>query len=84
MILLQEFRSEFDKKGYILIASVSGTRDQRQTSYDVPGLNKHLHYINVMAYDLHGSWEEKTGAHAPFAGTSGYIPGLSVVSIKDI
>ena len=31
--------------------------------YDVPELTRLLDWIDLMAYDLHGSWEPQTGIH---------------------
>ena len=36
-----------------------------QHSKQVPRLAKSLNFINVMAYDLRGQWDRKTGHHAP-------------------
>ncbi|KAI8452407.1 glycoside hydrolase superfamily [Phakopsora pachyrhizi] len=47
-----------------------------------------LNYVNVMAYDVFGSWSQVTGPNAPFMSTSsgaitGGAPGASVVdSVK--
>lgn len=36
-----------------------------------------------MAYDLHGSWDGKTGANAPLYAGPGDNPDLNVVGIKE-
>jgi GH18 family chitinase len=42
-------------------------------------LFRYLDFINIMAYDLHGSWESVTGHNAPlYAGPND--DGLTVVS----
>ncbi|XP_017778923.1 PREDICTED: LOW QUALITY PROTEIN: acidic mammalian chitinase-like [Nicrophorus vespilloides] len=57
--LLKIFRINFDRTGrkYLLTAAVSATAG--------PALNKYLDFINVMAYDFHGSYEKFTGQNAP-------------------
>jgi hypothetical protein len=27
------------------------------SAYDVPAITQHLHFIHIMAYDYHGSWD---------------------------
>ncbi|CAD7079161.1 unnamed protein product [Hermetia illucens] len=78
VLFLQELRSAFDQNKYILSAAVGGARARREESYDVPNLNKYLHLIHVMAYDLHGSWDGKTGANAPLYAGPGDNPDLNV------
>jgi len=34
-------------------------------SYDVPHLSAHVDWINLMTYDMHGHWEDKTMHQAP-------------------
>lgn len=38
--------------------------------YNVPQLIKNLDYFNLMAYDLHGPWEEKFGHNSPLYGVN--------------
>jgi chitinase len=33
--------------------------------YDIPVFNQTADYINIMAYDMHGPWENLTDHHAP-------------------
>ena len=33
--------------------------------YDVARISRHLSFINVMTYDLHGSWDSRADHHAP-------------------
>ncbi|CBY12903.1 unnamed protein product [Oikopleura dioica] len=39
--------------------------DGENPSYNVKNLSDNLDMINLMAYDIHGHWEDKTGHHAP-------------------
>ncbi|KAJ4447151.1 hypothetical protein ANN_09152 [Periplaneta americana] len=63
--LLRELRPKMDENGYILSAAVSAGIATIDPAYDVPALAEYLHFINVMSYDLHGSWETVTGENAP-------------------
>ncbi|GFS46560.1 chitotriosidase-1 [Nephila pilipes] len=63
--LLKELKEAFAPHGLILSAAVSAGRNTIDTAYDIPGMAKYLDFINVMAYDLHGSWEKTTGHNAP-------------------
>lgn len=67
--LLSELRPKFDANGFILSAAVSAGKATIDPAYDVPALAKYLDFINVMTYDLHGSWDSATGENAPlYAG----------------
>ena len=44
---------------------MSARQGQIDTGYDVPKISRHLDMINIMAYDYHGVWENKTGHNAP-------------------
>jgi chitinase len=53
---------------------------QLLSAYDVPAINQHLHFIHIMAYDYHGSWDfrntnslaylERVNLYCLIAGTS--------------
>ncbi|XP_055374479.1 probable endochitinase [Condylostylus longicornis] len=68
---LKEFRTEVDKHGLLLTAAVASAEFSASQSYDIPKLSKYLDFINIMAYDLHGSWDDITGINAPlYSGDS--------------
>lgn len=81
--LLRELRTEFDKHGLILSAAVAAAEPSASLSFDIPAMSKYLHFINIMAYDLHGAWEKITGHNAPLyqrKGETGNELKLNVVS----
>lgn len=63
--LLKELRTRFDQSGWLLTAAVAATKNYHGTSYNVPEMSKYLDNIFVMAYDLHGAYEGRTGQNAP-------------------
>ncbi len=69
-LLLQEFRTELDSYGasvgkhFQLTAAVPSGQDkisQIQTNQ----IGNYLDYADVMTYDMHGAWENKTNFQAP-------------------
>ncbi|XP_066581003.1 acidic mammalian chitinase-like [Prorops nasuta] len=68
--LVRELREAFDKEGFILSAAVAAAEMSASKSYDIPQVSKYLHFINIMAYDLHGAWEKNTGLNAPLYKSS--------------
>ncbi|XP_014210861.1 chitinase-3-like protein 1 [Copidosoma floridanum] len=65
VMLLKELRERFDKEGLLLSAAVAGAKKSSSLSYIMPEVSQYLDIINVMAYDLHGSWEANTGINSP-------------------
>lgn len=54
----------------LLSAAVSAGKATIDAGYDIPEIQKHLDFINVMTYDFHGAWETVTGHHSPlYKGT---------------
>uniref|UniRef100_A0A1Y1NCR6 chitinase n=1 Tax=Photinus pyralis TaxID=7054 RepID=A0A1Y1NCR6_PHOPY len=68
--LVREFRQALGN-GRLLSIAAGATPSQIATSYNVSALIRDLDFINVMTYDLHGSWDGVTGANAPLFSSSG-------------
>ena len=72
-LLCQEFRSSFEneaattgKERLLIIAAVAAGYAFVAQAYEIPEIAKSLDWINLMAYEFHGSWERETGIHVPF------------------
>ncbi|XP_046436427.1 probable chitinase 2 [Neodiprion fabricii] len=65
VLLLKELRARFDEHHLILTAAVAAAKISAGLSYDIPTISKYLHFINIMTYDFHGSWDPVTGHNAP-------------------
>jgi len=70
--LVQEFRDAIDKEAdgnelpaLLLTAGVPGRIDRIEAGYNGSVLAESLDWMNVMAFDYHGSWENVTGFNAP-------------------
>uniref|UniRef100_W8B3L3 Acidic mammalian chitinase n=1 Tax=Ceratitis capitata TaxID=7213 RepID=W8B3L3_CERCA len=67
--LLRELKEGFKPFQYILTAAVGASPATASISYNITEISKYLDIINVMAYDIHGTWESVTGYNAPlYAG----------------
>lgn len=62
--LCKELKATFGPLGLLVTAAVAAGAESVEKSYEVAEVSKHLDFLNVMSYDLHGSWEEKTAHHA--------------------
>ena len=52
-------------------AAVPAVRATIDAGYEVSKLAKILDFINLMTYDLHGSWDKVTGHHTALVGPPG-------------
>ena len=75
VLLLKELRSRLDqqskkdKKKYLLtIAAPANVKILK--NYDLKGITPLVDWINVMAYDYHGSWSRVTNFNAPLYSSS--------------
>ena len=70
-LLLAEFRRQLDQvgKAYLLTIAAPGVRDQ-YSLLELKAIHPYLDYINLMAYDLHGTWEKITNHHAALYSNS--------------
>jgi len=65
ILLLKELKEAFKPKRFLLTAAVPAGKRFIDHGFDIKSMSKHLDYINVMCYDYHGGWENKTGHNAP-------------------
>ncbi|XP_068121620.1 acidic mammalian chitinase-like [Hyperolius riggenbachi] len=83
-VLLQEMYEAFVQEGsqtnrprLLMSAAVSAGKSTIENGYQIPQLSQYLDLINVMTYDLRGSWEGFTGEDSPLyqgpADQGGYI-----------
>ncbi|KAM9445216.1 acidic mammalian chitinase-like [Clarias gariepinus] len=71
-VLLAEMRAAFEAEAkqtnrarLLMSAAVSSGRGTIETAYQIPQLGQSLDMINVMSYDMHGSWDPFTGECSP-------------------
>lgn len=65
ILLLEEWYSVFNPRGYILTAAVDGIPSNYDISYNATALSLYLDSINVMSYDLHWITDNFTGFNSP-------------------
>jgi chitinase len=71
-LLFRNFRDRLDAVGantghrYLLTAAIPSGYEQAGVSYQLVKVTKILNWINVMAYDFHGTWEDSTNHNSPF------------------
>lgn len=52
----------------LLSASVPAGKGNIDAGFDIPNVVRSLDFINIMTYDLHGSWDPLTGHNSPLYG----------------
>ncbi|XP_052133171.1 acidic mammalian chitinase-like isoform X9 [Frankliniella occidentalis] len=67
--LLRELRAQLEPNGLLLTAAVSVGLDKIEAGYDVEPVVQQLDLVNLMVYDLHGSWDSVTGMNAALKAT---------------
>lgn len=77
-VLCQELLTAFKKESAVsgkprllLTAAVAAGVGTIDKAYEVSKLAGILDFINLMAYDLHGSWDPTTGHHTALEGSPG-------------
>lgn len=61
VLLLAELKRTLAPYGKLIAVAVGATEKSASISYDIPKLVEHVDFVNLMAYDMHGSWEPLTG-----------------------
>uniref|UniRef100_A0A182IVC1 chitinase n=1 Tax=Anopheles atroparvus TaxID=41427 RepID=A0A182IVC1_ANOAO len=71
VLMLSELARELHSHGLLLSAALAASKTIASMAYDIPAVVGHLDFINLMAYDFNGAWNNFTGHNAPlFAGPS--------------
>ena len=75
-IFLQEIRDRFTSANvaYTFTASVGAGRPVIKTAYEIEKIKVILDWVNIMTYDLHGSWENVTGLSTAMKGVTPTVP----------
>ncbi|CAK9808295.1 CHIT1 [Anthophora plagiata] len=68
--LLRELKQELSKNGYLLSVAVGGAESSASLSYLISQVAQHVDFINLMTYDLNGSWNNFVGINAPLYASS--------------
>lgn len=80
-LLLAEFRRQLDAINPNLLLTVATPAGQATYSkMQLAQIHPYLNWINIMSYDLHGTWETTTNFHAHLRLVPGDTTGLSVQS----
>ena len=62
-MLCEELANAYHPHGLLVTAAVKAAVAATQTSYEVAKISRSLDFINLMTYDMYGSWENKIGHH---------------------
>lgn len=62
--LCQELADAYHPHGLLVTAAVKASADAVELNYEADKISKSLDFINLMTYDLYGSWNPITGHHA--------------------
>nr|AZQ25750.1 Chitinase-3 [Haliotis discus discus] len=54
----------------LLTAAVPAGKGNIDAGFDIPVISKYFDFINIMTYDLHGSWDKTTGHNSPLYADS--------------
>ncbi|XP_050394203.2 chitotriosidase-1 [Patella vulgata] len=86
--LLQEMMRAFQEESLttgkprlLLTAAVAAGKSYIDAGYDIPAISGNLDFINLMTYDLHGSWEDHTGHNSPMYSRSGETGNSSYLNL---
>ena len=47
----------------------------------MPKIIENLDFVNLMTYDMHGSWETRTGHHSPLYSRQGEDNGQELLNV---
>lgn len=80
-LLLKELKEAFAAHPLYLTAAVPLEENYLDDGYDIPKMQRHVDWFNVLAYDLRGPWNRFTDMHSILykrAGDSPYFQDLTI------
>jgi len=84
-LLMEELKAAFAAEAsssgnerLLLTAAVAAGEKTALSAYEVSRVCAASDFINLMSYDLHGSWESTTGHNSPLYARTGVDPALNV------
>ncbi|CAF0748267.1 unnamed protein product, partial [Brachionus calyciflorus] len=80
--LCKELKDAFRPKNLLLTAAVGAGYETVVNGYEIDKISKHLDYINLMTYDLHGSWEKILGHNAPLYPRRNESPDQAKLNVE--
>jgi chitinase len=70
--LLKEFRKQLDKVNHHLLLTIAASAGQEEIDkIEVRKIQRELDWINIMAYDFHGTWESDTNFQSALYSSRG-------------
>lgn len=72
------FKNRF-KDRLLLTAAVPAGKQKVEAGYEVDKLAVIFDWINLMSYDLHGNWEDKTGHHTAMASSGTFVRVKTII-----
>ncbi|XP_053383141.1 uncharacterized protein LOC123564551 [Mercenaria mercenaria] len=89
VLLLGELKQAFEQESYhtgrprlLLTAAVPAGKSNIDAGYDIPNVARSLDFINIMTYDLHGSWEAMTGHNSPLFGRASESADAAILNME--
>nr|CAH0111505.1 unnamed protein product [Daphnia galeata] len=80
--LLRLLRDAFKPHNLLLTIASSCSQKRAEMSYDIPALAEVLDFVNFMAYDIHGAWENQVDHHTPLYRRD-YEEGFEAVLVAE-
>ncbi len=68
---------EVETGRYYSISVASPTGKHNLSNFNLEGLEPNVDFFNMMAYDMHGTWSDKTGHQAPIMDTDSGTKGVA-------
>ncbi|XP_014476739.1 PREDICTED: probable chitinase 2 isoform X2 [Dinoponera quadriceps] len=82
-VLLKELSEAYKQPGLSLTAAVSAVQETINLGYNISEMSKYVDHLHVMAFDYHGSWNQKVISHAPLRSSDGLSVNDSITYLLE-
>ena len=80
--MCKEFKEAFEDEDLLLTAAVGMGIDTIDKGYEIAEFSQYVDFINLMAYDLHGAWENFVGHNAPLYSRSDEVDKQAELNVN--